>query len=190
MSESNGKTAESPKISHPKKGAFLAAFVNNGNVTKSADAAGIDRRTHYQWCEDDAEYAEAFCGAQEAACDHLEAEARRRAVDGWEESVFFKDEVVGTKRRYSDTLLIFLLKGNNPEKFAERHQSIHEHNHTHSLEQRRERLSALDERLGLGVVVDEIPDTSAAGDSAAAKTNGHARNGKKRPGILPPPDTD
>ena len=58
-----------------------------------------------------------FDAAQEEACERLEAEARRRAVEGVDEprTVAGQREIV---KRYSDALLIFLMKGANPEKYA------------------------------------------------------------------------
>ncbi len=64
--------------------------------------------------------------AREEAADHLEDEARRRAVDGWDEPVYGSGGTgvgtveVGTIRKYDSTLLIFLLKGARPEKYRER----------------------------------------------------------------------
>ena len=108
------------KITHPKKRAFLAAFSEVGNITVAAEAADIHRRTHYDWMADDDEYAEAFHDAKEAAADRLEEEARRRAVQGVEEPVgWYQGSPGGTITRYSDTLLIFLLKGVRPEKYRE-----------------------------------------------------------------------
>lgn len=106
--------------------AFLAAYAKTGNITVAANKAGINRGTHYEWVESDPDYAERFQDAGEEAADYLEAEARRRAVVGVEEPVgWYKGEPGGTVRKYSDTLLIFLLKGLRPEKFRERHS--HEH---------------------------------------------------------------
>jgi len=110
---------ESHEISHPKKRAFLAAFAQTGNVTHSAEMADIDRRTHYDWLASDPTYERAFLDAREQAADRLEEEARRRAVQGTLRPVFYKGEEVGGIREYSDTLLIFLLKGVRPEKYAE-----------------------------------------------------------------------
>ncbi len=57
------------------------------------------------------------------AVDVLEDEATRRAVEGWVEPVgWYKGKAGGTIRRYSDTLLIFRLKGELPQKYAERMQ--------------------------------------------------------------------
>lgn len=108
------------KIIHPKKRAFLAAYAECGNVTQAAEIAGIERSRHYQWKCEDPDYAEAFAAAEEQAADRLEQEARRRAVEGVEKPVFQGGKQVGVVREYSDTLLIFLLKGALPEKYKER----------------------------------------------------------------------
>lgn len=107
---------------HPKKAAFLAAFAETGNVTAAAKAADINRTLHYQWLETDTDYAKRFEEAREQAVERMEREALRRAIEGWEEPVFHKGEVCGTVRKFSDTLLIFLLKGNAPQKYRERHE--------------------------------------------------------------------
>lgn len=119
------KSRRSRRITHPKKRAFLAAYAQTGNVTAAAEAAGIARRTHYDWLESDPVYAEAFAEAQEKAIDLLELEARRRALEGVDEPVFYKGVEVGAVRKYSDTLLIFLLKGYRPERYKERVAAEH-----------------------------------------------------------------
>ncbi len=109
-------------IRHPKKRAFLAGYATTGSVTAAAELAGIDRTTHYMWLTRDrsGNYAAAFAHALEEACDSLEAEARRRGLKGVERGVWHNGEKVGTERVFSDVLLIFLLKGNNPAKFRDR----------------------------------------------------------------------
>lgn len=93
---------------------FLKEFRKSGNITVAAEAVGMDRRTHYTWLEqddDEGTYAKAFADATEDAADLLEAEAHRRAVEGVEEPVgWYQGEAGGHVRRYSDTLLIVLLK--------------------------------------------------------------------------------
>lgn len=119
--------AKTHAIQHRKKRAFLAAYARLGNVTQAATAAGIDRSTHYAWLREEGPegdaYRAAFAQAEEEAADWLEAEARRRAVEGVEEPVYQGGKKVGTVRRYSDTLLIFLLKGARPDKYADRHKA-------------------------------------------------------------------
>lgn len=99
---------------------MLAALAETGNVSKAANAAGINRVTHYVWLKEDPEYAAAAEDAMEQAADLLEEEARRRAHDGTDEPVFYQGVQCGTVRKYSDTLLIFLLKAARPERFRER----------------------------------------------------------------------
>ena len=124
MSEKKHET-DFPEISNPKKRAYLSALVAaGGNKTTACKAAGISRRTPTSkpW-NDDEEYQLAFADAEIMAADKLEEEAIRRAVDGVEEPVgWYKGVAGGTVTRYSDTLLIFLMKGNNPQKYAEFHK--------------------------------------------------------------------
>lgn len=123
MANGTGRTKRRPGRSArsvaARRAAFLAAYAQCANITAAAEAADVPRQTHYDWLADP-EYAAAFDQAHEAAADTLEKEARRRAEEGWDEPVFHDGAVVGHKRRYSDTLLIFLLKGIRPEKYRER----------------------------------------------------------------------
>jgi hypothetical protein len=89
-------------------------------VTHAAAAARIDRTTHNHWLNAEPHYAEAFAVAKERANENLEREARRRAVEGTEEPVFHQGKVCGGIRKYSDTLLIFLMKGAMPDRYRER----------------------------------------------------------------------
>jgi len=102
--------------------AFLEEYKLSATITWAAKIALISRRGHYKWLENDPDYAKAFEEAKIAATDALVAEARRRATQGVEEAVYYKGEVVGTIRKYSDTLLIFLLKGALPEVYRERYE--------------------------------------------------------------------
>lgn len=99
---------------------MLAALSETGNVSKAAQAAKVNRPSHYEWIKSDPAYADAVADAMDAAADKLEEEARRRAHDGFDEPVYYQGEVCGTVRKYSDTLLIFLLKGARPDKYRER----------------------------------------------------------------------
>lgn len=107
------------------KPAFLAALEKAGNVSTAAATVGITRQCAYQARDRDARFREAWDVAIEAATDALEAEARRRALEGTDEPVFFKGEICGNIRKYSDTLMIVLLKAHRPDKFRERVQAEH-----------------------------------------------------------------
>ena len=97
-----------------------------GTVTHAAKAAGVDRGTHYNWLETDPDYAEAFDAAQEAASEVLVREARRRAVEGAEEPIVYQGKIQkgedgrpASVKRFSDILLIFLMKGAMPEVYRD-----------------------------------------------------------------------
>ena len=127
--------------------AFLAAFRESGNTRIACDAAGIDRSTPYNHREKDEAFAKAWDDAKEEAADLLEAEAKRRAYEGVRRLKFHQGEAVMVpliqdgkpvkdargrqvmvpyvEHEYSDTLLIFLLKGMRPSKFRENHKIEH-----------------------------------------------------------------
>lgn len=107
----------------PKQRAFLSAYSACGMISHAARAAGCGRALHNHAIKKGGDYAEAFSIAKEEACEVMEAEARKRAVDGWEEPVYQGGELVGMKRKYSDVLLIFMLKGAMPEKYADRQKT-------------------------------------------------------------------
>ena len=112
-----------------KKKAFLAAYGECGNIAVASRAAQISRHRHYDWLEKDEEYVKQFKAAGEQAADFLEAEARRRAVNGKRRLKLhsgkpYMDPETGKPYYdiiYSDVLLIFLLKGIRPEKYRERY---------------------------------------------------------------------
>lgn len=119
-----GKGNGAPQV-QKRRETFLAEYARSGNISHSARHAGVDRGTHYKWLADPA-YAEAFKLADADAGDALEAEARRRAVEGVDEPVgWYKGKAGGVVRRYSDTLLIFMLKGRKPDVYGDKHQIEH-----------------------------------------------------------------
>jgi len=66
----------------------------------------------------DTAFAALWDDALEEAADWLELEALRRAMDGTEEGRYFRGEMIGTITRYSDSLLMFLLKARRPSVFG------------------------------------------------------------------------
>lgn len=109
----------------PKKIAFLIALAQLGNRGRAAEACGISKVLVWQWQRDDPAFKKAFVRAMEAASDLLEDEMIRRAAEGVLEPVYQGGKLVGSMRRYSDTLLMFALRGAKPKKYAERQR--HEH---------------------------------------------------------------
>ena len=98
---------------------FLDALRQTGNVTGSAQLAGRSRAAVYQARDRSETFAKQWDEAIEAATDSMELEARRRALSGVDEPVYYQGQVVGAVRKYSDVLLIFLLKAHRPAKFRD-----------------------------------------------------------------------
>ena len=110
-----------------KKARFLKLLEEAyGNVTKAARGANISRQCLYETRKSDPDFAAQWEEVVEAGTDALEQEAYRRAFEGTERPVFQGGKEVGRIRDYSDTLIIFLLKGRKPEVYRERQHVKHE----------------------------------------------------------------
>ena len=98
---------------------FLAALAQTGNVRASAEAADVNFSIIYAHRRENPAFKAAFDEALAMAVESLEGEAFRRALDGTLKPVYQGGEQVGTIREYSDTLLIFLLKGRKKEVYGD-----------------------------------------------------------------------
>lgn len=114
-------TSRSGKMTQPqKKSAYLRHYSTCGRVMESAAVAGVDPSTVTRWRADDEIFAKMEGHAHDAFVENvLEKEAIRRAVVGVEKPVYQQGEMVGTVREYSDTLLIFMMKGERPGKYRD-----------------------------------------------------------------------
>lgn len=102
-----------------KKRLFLLAFMEIGTLRHGCEAADVHPTTVRTWKREDPAFAREFEAAYEFSIDLLEKEAIRRAFDGWEETVYQGGKAVGTVRKFSDVLLIFLMKGARPGKYRD-----------------------------------------------------------------------
>lgn len=105
-----------------KQADFLAAFAECGMLSTAAKEAKVNRRAHYEWLEDPV-YAEQFDQLGMRVLGFLEEEAYRRAVIGVDEPVYQQGRKVGEVKKYSDTLMVVLLKARAPEKYKDRVQN-------------------------------------------------------------------
>lgn len=85
-----------------KKAQFIEQLQRDANVSRSCEAVDLARSTVYGWKREDIEFATQWDGAISMGVGALEDEAVKRALKG------------------SDTLLIFLLKANKPDKYSDR----------------------------------------------------------------------
>jgi len=122
---------------------FLEALRNMPVISHACDAAGIARSTAWRQYQDDEEFKAAWDDAMETAIDKAEAEAYRRAVQGWHEPVIDKGRLAWaykrnedgtfeaildangqpvplTVRKHSDGLLTFVLKGRRRNVYGDK----------------------------------------------------------------------
>ena len=93
---------------------FLAEVAKLGILEMASINTGIDRNYHYRWLVDP-NYANAYAAAQRESDARLEAEIRRRGVDGVQKAVWYNGKKVGEETVYSDNLLMFAAKKRMPE---------------------------------------------------------------------------
>lgn len=106
---------------HPqRRAAFIEALASGATVTDAAKTAGVAREPMYRWRKADPDFAAEWDAAYSTGADVLVSEARRRATTGVAEPVYHMGKVVGTVQRYSDTLLMFLMKARAPEQYCDR----------------------------------------------------------------------
>jgi hypothetical protein len=107
-----------PTIHHAKKRALLTAYAAMGRLVQACQAVHMGHSLHYYWQRTDPDYAAAFDEAKRLAGERLEEEAIRRAL-GYEETHHTSAGTPYQVTKYSDTLLIFLLKGMMPQKYGD-----------------------------------------------------------------------
>jgi hypothetical protein len=107
---------ETPAISD-REDLFLSLLSEGVSVCEACARAGIPRRSAYARRREDKDFATLWDEALAMAADTLEAEADRRGRDGWSEDVYYRGQVIGQRRRYSDRMLMFRLKALRPEMY-------------------------------------------------------------------------
>lgn len=114
-----------------EKADYLTALRECLTVSAAARAARLYPRRVYTWREVDPQFLAAEASAREAAVEFAEAELYRRGVHGVAKPVYQSGKRVvdvdeqgiatpASVREYSDTALIFFLKGNRREVYGDR----------------------------------------------------------------------
>src|SRR5712664_3402215 len=105
------------KLTQARQELFLKALSETGSVTTAVALAGTSRTRVYELRKADQAFARTWQDAEEIAADQIHEEARRRALEGVEEPLVSAGKLVRddsgqpiTVRRYSDTILLALLK--------------------------------------------------------------------------------
>jgi hypothetical protein len=103
---------------------FLKSLRASRTIEGAVETSGVTRSQHRNWLDKDEAYQDKYNETIEEISESLEREAIRRAVDGWDEPVYQGGILVGVKRKFSDSLLIFMLKGVRQEKYRETSQEV------------------------------------------------------------------
>lgn len=103
----------------PQQQTAVLAYEATGLVQAAADAAGCSRVTISRWRKKSPDFATAWQNARDTIADIHEDELHRRAVTGIDEPIFYKGQEIATVKRYSDSLLMFALKGLRPTRYRD-----------------------------------------------------------------------
>ena len=94
---------------------FLEAFRAIGVISRAAIAAGVSRKTVYNWLKNDPDFRETFEDMEEDVRDAIREELHRRAIEGVDEPVFQRGVLVGHIRKYPDQILLKMAAARLPE---------------------------------------------------------------------------
>ncbi len=93
------------KFTDELKERFCQKLAKCGLIAKSAHAIGVSHRTIEEHRKKDPEFLAAFKQALALYRDRVEQEVHDRAIEGWEEPVFYQGKQTSTKLVKSDRLL-------------------------------------------------------------------------------------
>ena len=103
-----------PKWTPRREKLFIDSLKTDGNVSRACERACMSRQAAYQHKRADLRFAALWEAAvqigMEADLEMHEDEVTRRGLHGVDEPVFYRGEIVGETRKYSDTLLMFRAK--------------------------------------------------------------------------------
>lgn len=99
---------------------FIAALADTGSVRAAAHAVNMTPEGAYQLRRhpEGREFRKAWEAALKLGVQRLEDVAMDRALNGVEVPVYSYGKLVGTRRKYNDRLLMFLLRNRARKRFA------------------------------------------------------------------------
>lgn len=116
------------KLNAKRMNDFLEALETGAFVKDACRMIGMSEQGVYKAKRLDEIFAEKWDAAIDKGIVHrremIEAEIKRRAVDGVEEPIFHKGMRIDTVKRFSDALLIFWAKAVDPDKYRENSQKL------------------------------------------------------------------
>ncbi len=107
------------KFNEQAKKQAIRAYAATANRTAACDAAGISLTCLEDHLKHDKEFEAKFKHAKGQYIEGLEKEALRRAVEGWDEDRMGAGGVLYGVKKFSDALLLHLLKKKAPEEHGD-----------------------------------------------------------------------
>ncbi len=102
---------------------FLQGLRDGLTPKEAAANCNIARSTAFDWKGEDEDFRRRWNEAIDEGTDLLEKEARRRAVEGVDEPVFYQGTECAVVKKYSDQLLMLMLRGRRSDVYnTERHE--------------------------------------------------------------------
>lgn len=116
-----------PKFSRTVFNAVIHRISENSPTIDAIRSEGISPSCFYNNVAKDNELVDVLQKAQadrdekfkQQRIEMLEQTALSRAIEGWDEPVYQGGQLIGVKRKFSDVLLMFMLKGLKPEVYKE-----------------------------------------------------------------------
>jgi hypothetical protein len=101
--------------------AFIEALADTGSVEAACKAVDMSQRGAYHLRRQPggASFRKAWETALQLGVQRVEDVVMDRALNGVEEPLYSYGKLVGTRRRYNDRLLMFILRNRAPDRFAE-----------------------------------------------------------------------
>lgn len=97
---------------------FIETLAATASISEAARFVGMTRQSAHRLYRRDAKFRAAWDEAMRAAVGVLAATAFDRAVNGTEEQIWYKGEMVGVREKHHDRLLIYLLRVRDPLNYA------------------------------------------------------------------------
>ena len=96
---------------------FVETLVLTRSVSEACKAIHRKRTDVYEFRRQNDEFRSLWNDAVEQNADDLESTCLRKAIEGWQEPVFYRGERVGYKTVYSPPLMMFMLRCLKPDKY-------------------------------------------------------------------------
>lgn len=111
------------KLTKARRKTFLRHLGRTRNVSSASQACGVSTSILYKLRQKSKAFARDWDNALESYKEVIEQAMHDRAIEGVDEPVFYRGQVVGHIKRFSDVLLLARAKAYIPERYQPDGQS-------------------------------------------------------------------